>query len=186
MIESLSSVTTLYHGSYCEVQTPKLELCKKFKDFGQGFYLTTNIEQARQFAILTTRKAFDSGIINEIKWNGVVSCFTYEPHPSDKIKIYESANSDWLHCVVAHRRKNTFDSVVVDLSQYDIIGGKVANDATNATILAYMSGLYGPIGTTQADAICIGLLLPERLENQFCFRSNQSIGHLNFKESFQL
>ena len=55
---------------------------------------------------------------------------------------------------------------------YDIIGGKIANDATNATIVAYMSGTFGKIGTEDADRICISLLLPERLKNQYCFRTD--------------
>lgn len=40
----------LYHGSYCIVENPDLQKCAKYKDFGQGFYLTTSKEQAKSFA----------------------------------------------------------------------------------------------------------------------------------------
>ena len=30
-----------------------------------------------------------------------------------------------------------------DMVSFDIIGGKIANDDTNATILAYMAGTFG-------------------------------------------
>lgn len=42
--------TILYHGSYCAVEKPNLDKCARFKDFGQGFYLTTSKEQAQSFA----------------------------------------------------------------------------------------------------------------------------------------
>ena len=35
----------LYHGSYCEVKEPDLAKCAKRKDFGRGFYLTTQLNQ---------------------------------------------------------------------------------------------------------------------------------------------
>lgn len=32
----------LYHGSYCVVENPDLNKCKPGKDFGLGFYVTTD------------------------------------------------------------------------------------------------------------------------------------------------
>lgn len=46
MIQELEDNILLYHGSYCEVQFPGIEKCAKYKDFGQGFYLTTSKKQA--------------------------------------------------------------------------------------------------------------------------------------------
>ncbi len=34
-----------------------------------------------------------------------------------------------------------------------------------------------------ADDICMSLLLPQRLENQFCFRTEQALSCLTWKES---
>ena len=33
------------------------------------------------------------------------------------------------------------------MTSYDVISGKIANDDTNATILAYMGNVYGPMGS---------------------------------------
>ncbi|MBR6914676.1 MAG: hypothetical protein IKN34_12895, partial [Treponema sp.] len=59
---------------------------------------------------------------------------------------------------------------------------KIADDATNLTIMNYMAEAYGEIGSETADEICIKMLLPGRLKNQFCFRSPNAIESLSFKE----
>lgn len=64
--------------------------------------------------------------------------------------------------------------------------GKIANDNTNATITTYMAGAYGEIGTKAADDICISMLLPERLQDQYCFRTNAALKSLAFVESGQV
>lgn len=69
---------------------------------------------------------------------------------------------------------------------FDIVAGKIANDNTNATITAYMAGVFGEVGTPSADNICIHLLLPERLENQYCFRTEKALGCLTFTGSEQI
>ena len=37
----------LYHGSNVEVKEPSLHYSEKNRDFGQGFYLTSDINQAK-------------------------------------------------------------------------------------------------------------------------------------------
>ena len=39
---------TLYHGSNVEVNDPKLIPTKRLLDFGAGFYLTSDFEQAKK------------------------------------------------------------------------------------------------------------------------------------------
>lgn len=59
----------------------------------------------------------------------------------------------------------------------------VANDQTNNTLVTYLSGGYGPFQSSSATKICIGLLLPERLEDQYCFRTSRALGLLSFEGS---
>ena len=75
MIEELHDGMMLYHGSYFEVRNPDLEMCARYKDFGRGFYLTTDAEQARQFALISTRKAKVNGIVDAGQRYGIVSNF---------------------------------------------------------------------------------------------------------------
>lgn len=182
MIELVDGMI-LYHGSFVEVREPDLEKCALYKDFGKGFYLTTSKEQAISFAKLSTSKAKAAGKIDINQKYGIVSSYRLNNVDSLKSHLYADADKDWLHCVVAHRKKGTFDQIVADMNSFDLIGGKIADDATNATINAYMAETFGAIGSERADQICIELLLPNRLQDQYCFRSNLAIGCLDFIES---
>lgn len=182
MVDFLKDGDILYHGSFCEVQIPDLQKCARYKDFGQGFYLTTDKKQAESFAKISTQKAVENGVVASQKY-GVVSAFRYNGDAKLNIKIYGSADSVWLHCIVAHRKKDVFGDVLEDCSRYDVIGGKIANDATNSTIVTYMANAFGAVGTASADDICIRLLLPERLMNQYCFKSLAALNQLSFMGS---
>ena len=179
----LSDNMLLYHGSYCEVKVPDLSKCANYKDFGKGFYLTSSREQTEEFINISLKKAKAQGIIDEEQSYGVVSVFRY--HPSREIAeyVYREADADWLHCVVGHRKANTFPMVVENMKKYDVIAGKIANDATNVTILTYLIGAYGTVGSEEADRLCIGRLIPERLKDQFCFRTEKGLQCLSFEES---
>ena len=96
---------------------------------------------------------------------------------------FETADVKWLHCIVAHQKDGTFKEIKTSMKDYDVVSGKIANDDTNATILAYMGNLYGPMESEQADKMCISLLLPEGLQDQFCFRSEKAISTLEFLKS---
>lgn len=45
---------TLYHGSNVDIEKIDLSLSRKGKDFGCGFYLNANKQQAMDMAIRTT------------------------------------------------------------------------------------------------------------------------------------
>lgn len=185
-MQKLADNMLLYHGSYCEVKNPDLNKCAKYKDFGQGFYLTTSKEQAEKFAKISVRKAINNGTVSPDRKYGIVSVFQIRFVEKLLIKIYPTADADWLHCVIGHRRRKFFSDVTKELKDFDIVAGKIANDNTNATITTYMAGAFGEIGTKSAEDICIGLLLPERLQDQFCFRTDEALNCLEFIESEQI
>ena len=182
-MKTLEAGMILYHGSYCVVENPELEKCARFKDFGQGFYLTTSKEQAQSFAKISASKAQGRGLIPAQERLAYVSSFKVADIAGLDIFAFETANVDWLHCIVAHRRNKTFEDIRNQMTSYDVVSGKIANDDTNATILAYMGNVYGPMGSEQADNTCISLLLPERLQDQFCFRSEKALSKLQFIKS---
>lgn len=162
----------LYHGSYCEVKEPDLVKCAKRKDFGQGFYLTTSKEQAESFLRTSIVKAIATGTIEEGQKFGYVSTF--------EMRIFENADVDWLHCIAAHRKKKMFIEVEREMAKYDIIAGKIADDATNATLTAYLAGVFGTVGDQEADDFCIKQLLPNKLKDQYCFKTEVAIECLKF------
>lgn len=46
---------TLYHGSNVEIEQIDLSYSKRGRDFGQGFYLNADRQQAFDMAVRTTR-----------------------------------------------------------------------------------------------------------------------------------
>lgn len=69
-------------------------------------------------------------------------------------------------------------------SVIDIIGGKIADDQTARTLQIYISGEgAGEPGTPKADKETIEKLLPNRLKDQFCFRTQDAVEHLEFIRS---
>lgn len=179
-MKELSDGLILYHGSYCEVNHPMLVKCSKRKDFGRGFYLTTSREQAVSFLKTAIIKAEIGGIINAGQEYGVLS--TFEVHLKHELSnyIFQEADAHWLHCVAAHRKADSFVGVEKEMEQYDVIAGKIADDATNRTLVAYVSGTFGEMGSKSADDFCIGQLLPERLKDQYCFKTERSLECLRF------
>ncbi len=66
----------------------------------------------------------------------------------------------------------------------DIIGGEIADDQTARTLQQYIGGVdFGIPGTPKADKAAIEKLLPNRLKDQFCFRTHDAVNHLEFIRS---
>lgn len=170
----------LYHGSYCEVRELDLAKCARRKDFGQGFYLTTSREQAESFLRTSLAKAKAAGLIDDAQNYGYISSFEVDLTMELNIYVYEGADVHWLHCIAAHRKKRLFTEVEKEMAKYDVIVGKIADDATNATLTAYLGGAFGVVGSKEADDFCIKQLLPNKLKDQYCFKSEAAISSLRF------
>lgn len=98
------------------------------------------------------------------------------------IHIFEDADTDWLHCIAAHRKKRSFNEIENKMSKYDVIVGKIADDATNTTLTAYIAGAFGIMGSKEADDFCIRQLLPNKLKDQYCFKTKEALACLHFVE----
>ena len=153
----------LYHGSYCEIKDPDLAKCAKRKDFGQGFYLTTSKEQAESFLRTSITKAIATGAIEEEQNFGYISTFEFKLSGNLAMHIFENADVDWLHCIAAHRKKKMFIEVEREMARYDIIAGKIADDATNATLTAYLAGAFGTEGDQEAAIECLKFVKGEKI-----------------------
>ncbi len=67
-MKKLEENLILYHGSYCVVENPDLKKCSFYKDFGQGFYLTSSKIQAKSFAKISATKARANEILRCYFW----------------------------------------------------------------------------------------------------------------------
>ena len=176
----------LYHGSYAAVERVDLGLCAPGKDFGRGFYLTSSHEQAVRFIPSSLRKAQATGAAARDQKYGFVSKFEVGDISALSCFEFAEANAAWLRFVALNRRASLAhelsNRLPRELHSADIIMGKIANDTTNRVITTYLNGLYGEIGSELADETAIRLLLPDRLKDQYCFRTKTSVATLTLVE----
>lgn len=180
---NLTDGILLYHGSYTEVSKIDIGKCRAGKDFGQGFYVTSSYEQARNFVSLSISRQIREGNL-PVGWSsGYISVFKLHLTSNKSVHIFSGADKEWLHFVASNRKGDIFTEISKTYAEFDIIGGKIANDRTSRTLQLYISGGYGEPGSQEADNIAIMTLLPNRLEDQFCFRSSKSVQMLEFIRS---
>lgn len=170
----------LYHGSYVPIESIDLTRCATGKDFGKGFYLTADADQARRFIKTSLRKARGTGVVAPDQAHGFVSSFVFH-EPQNALRSFEfsDANEEWLWFVSLNRRsrlaRQLASMVSSSLFDSDIIVGKIANDTTNPVITTYLNGLYGPVENAASAHTAISLLLPDRLKLQYCFLTQCAI-----------
>ena len=176
----------LYHGSYVEVSTIDLSLCRDGLDFGKGFYLTSSLSQTVSYIPALLRKAKRRGLISEdAEETGVVSVFEYRPNPKLSARYFDEADAEWLHFVASNRDASLFPELRRQYAEIDVVGGKIANDQTAVTLNNYLAGAYGRPGDERADRIAVELLEPNRLKDQFCFRTDAAGASLRFVRSIR-
>lgn len=154
----------LYHGSNIEVSKPQILESDRRLDFGKGFYLTSSYEQAKRLAELTVKRR---GTGKES-----VSVFKFDDTSVSDLKIlhFTQAQKEWLEYVTMNRKNQTISNY-----DYDIVIGPVANDKTMPVISLYFSGIYDIEET-------IKRLMPQKLCDQYTFRTEKAIKKLKFVE----
>lgn len=125
-------MTRLYHGSNVAIEQIDLSRSKRGKDFGQGFYLIANPDQAMEMAARTTR------FLNE----GIptLSCFEFDEDEAIKnglnIKIFPDYSEEWAEFVVMNRKNNSD----IPAHTYDIVIGPIADDTVGVQIRRFIMG----------------------------------------------
>lgn len=124
---------TLYHGSNIEIDQIDLTRSKKGKDFGCGFYLNANKEQAIDMAQRTTRRLMTG--------NPIINTYTFDDTilsaPNDlNIKIFADYSIEWAEFILMNRKNDTD----IPAHPYDIVIGPIANDTVGVQIRRYITG----------------------------------------------
>ena len=102
-----------------------------------------------------------------------VSVFLFDESIAGELSIlrFEKAEREWLEYVTANRKNEKIDN-----DNYDIVSGPVANDRTMPVISLFFSGIYDIEET-------IRRLLPQRLHDQYAFKTEKSLTALKFLEA---
>ena len=153
----------LYHGSNIVVEKPKILQSDRRLDFGTGFYLTSSYEQAERWAFLTVKRR------GEGKQTITSYDFDEEILSSLKVLNFEGATAEWLKFVANNRNVMNFTD------DSDIVIGPVADDRTMPVIKLYFSGIYD-------EAETIKRLLPQKLKDQYTFKSEKALRALTLSE----
>jgi len=157
----------LYHGTDVRFNIPKLSKSISGKDFGKGFYLTTEKSQAIRFSKTKSNKNMGKSCY--------LNKYFFFNFKNLKVLEFKDANSNWFNCVIDNRK---YKSSKWD--DYDVIIGKIADDATALVINAYLQGAYGPIDSKKAKELAISLLRTENLKEQLCFKSEKALDMLAY------
>lgn len=120
----------LYHGSNMSIEEIDLKRGRRGKDFGQGFYLSPDRQQAQQMAERTVDREeageptltiyqFDDSILS---------------NPLDlKVKVFEGYTREWAEFIMMNRRNKTHEQA----HDYDIVYGPIADDKVGLQLSRY-------------------------------------------------
>lgn len=119
----------LYYGSTVEIEKIGLAKSKPNKDFGRGFYLSADMQQARRLA---EYKAYQIGgvpIINTYDFDERVL-----KDGTLKVKEFDGYSKEWAEFVFANRQSKNGGSV----HDYDVVIGPIANDKVGVQVRKYL------------------------------------------------
>lgn len=124
---------TLYHGSNVEIEQIDLSLSRKGKDFGCGFYLNANSQQAMDMATRTaSRMRSGSPIVSAFEFDDTL----LSSQGDLNIKVFDDYSVEWAEFVLMNR-KNLSDTPA---HPYDIVVGPIANDTVGVQIRRFIMG----------------------------------------------
>ena len=151
----------LYHGTYTDFLTIDLSLCRLYKDFGTGFYLTDLREQAEKMAVKKARIYSGSPIIQEYEFDEALLT-----NGELLVKQFTAPDQEWAEFIYNNRSRT-----VNFHHDYDIVTGPIANDG-----VAYLLDRYEE-GTLSLDQFAQELKFRD-LNSQFFFGTEKAIKHL--------
>lgn len=157
---------TVYHGTTTAIEYPKVDVGRPDLDFGPGFYVTTLLEQAEEWANRMARQRKEYAVVNQYQFDDVKAKAKYH------YLFFEKYDEEWLGFIVSSRRGRE------PWKGYDCIEGGVANDRVIDMVEGFMSGTVDAAHALRELAkhqpnnqIC---LLSQRLTDE-CLQYEQSI-----------
>lgn len=151
-----------FHGSRESITNPDLMHSRVDIDFGQGFYLTQDINMAEKWAVT---KAIP--IINSYRFKGY------------GLSIYEfELDKEWLEFVKANRNADN-PELLKKYNKYDVLIGPTADDKLYDTIGEYIDGII-----TANEAV--KYLNIANHSNQIVLKTNAAIEQCQFIEARQI
>lgn len=144
----------LFHGSNIKLDVIDLTKSKRYKDFGQAFYLSTEEEQARKMAIAKVVQFGGEESVTSFAFNE--SCLSSNEL---QVKCFTEYSREWAEFVFNNRDENQDF-----LHEYDIVYGPIADDyiglqirdfkRNNITFEQFLANIRYHKGITYQYAFC--------------------------------
>ncbi len=153
----------LYHGTNAAIETIDLTKGLQYKDFGKGFYLTTERATAIRMAQKKARLFGGKAIL-------ITYDFDESALESDlNVKIFpEKASVEWFLFVDANRDRKREHPI----HHYDIVIGPIADDGVVLQLTNYREGIYTPEQAAK-------LLQDKYLDQQYFFGTTRALHFLH-------
>ncbi|MBQ5559236.1 MAG: DUF3990 domain-containing protein [Lachnospiraceae bacterium] len=157
----------LYHGSNTDIKEINLAMCRPYKDFGQGFYLTIMKEQAEKMANRVARIYGGSPILNiyEIDENFI-------RNTNLNIKNFGTETSEeWARFVKNNRSREYTDFSNPECNfdnKYDIVVGPIADDDMALLFRQFENGML------TFEKMLSGMIY-KKTTNQYSFHTQEAI-----------
>ena len=152
----------LYHGSNINIKEINLAMCRPYKDFGKGFYLTEIREQAEKMARRVARIYGGNAVLNQYE-------FDKETVMKSTLRIKDfgvETSEEWARSFI---ESDSFDNNTEN--QFDIVIGPIANDAMAVLFRQYENGMI------DFETLLKGLEYRETT-NQYSFHTERAIRFL--------
>ena len=162
----------LYHGTDAFFERPDLSMCRPFKDFGRGFYLTPDLAVAKRMA---------ERCVERSDWQGAPKyVYVYDFDESDlsalAIKRFAPVVDElFARFVMANRQARSKATDHNRDNRYDIVAGPIADDRMGVLFRRFEDGEV-------SLEYLINELKFKRLSMQYSFHTNKALQKLAFKE----
>ena len=157
----------LYHGSNIAIDNINLAMCRPYKDFGQGFYLTDIEKQAEKMAIRVARIYGEKPIVNIYEIDD-----DFKDLKNLKIKDFGiQTTEEWARFVMNNRSRAFTDMKNVLCNKdnkYDIVIGPVADDNMALLFRQYENEII------DFETLVKGMIYKET-SSQYSFHTEKSV-----------
>ena len=151
----------LYHGTNATIQHIDLDQSRVGKDFGLGFYLTTD-EQVAMRQAARKLEQFGEGEAKVYKY-----CFDEIKAQTLNVLIFEEYTLDWARFVLDNRKNRTRQQI----HDYDIVIGPIADDVVGYQIRRVEEGIITELQFLEEIKF-------HTIPTQYMFATDRAIGLL--------
>lgn len=123
----------LYHGSNVTIEKINLKRGRKGKDFGQGFYLSVDRQQALTMAQITV----DREGTGRVALNTYLFDEAYMKDPSLNVLLFDGYSNEWAKFITMNRSNRTEKQA----HNYDIVFGPIADDKVGVQVQLFRDEL---------------------------------------------